>query len=84
MQPLFSNALSKAGENHIKPPDPRRATPGCPALKKLGRRAGSLVALGRSALQTIFAAANPPQISPFLSQLLSPKLPLNSLKSPAH
>jgi hypothetical protein len=94
MQPLFSNALSKAGENRVKPPDPRRAKPGCPAplgcrtpgangfragsprrpipIKKHGRLAGSLFALGRSALRTIFAAANPPQIGPFRSQLLSP------------
>jgi hypothetical protein len=49
-------------------------------IKKHGRRAGSLFALGLSALRQIFAAPNPSQASPFLSQLLSPKLPLNSLK----
>jgi hypothetical protein len=44
-------------------------------LKQAWRRRG-----GRSASRTIFAAANPPQISPFLSHLLSPKLPLNSFE----
>jgi hypothetical protein len=53
-------------------------------IKKHGRRAWSLFALGLSALRKIFAAANPPQITAFLTQLLSPKLPLNSLKSLAH
>ncbi len=48
-------------------------------IKKHGRRAWSLLALGK-----FFAAANPPQITAFLTQLLSPKLPLNSLKSLAH
>jgi hypothetical protein len=31
MQPLFANALSKAGENPSKPADPRRATLARPA-----------------------------------------------------
>jgi hypothetical protein len=53
-------------------------------IKTHGRRAWSLFALGLSVLRKIFAAANPPQVSAFLSQLLSPKLPLNSLKSLAH
>ena len=53
-------------------------------IKKHGRRAWSLFALGLSALRKIFAAANPPQVSAFLSQLLSPKLPLKSLKSLVH
>jgi len=53
-------------------------------IKKHGRRAWSLFALGLSALRKIFAAANTPQINAFLSQLLSPKLPLNSLKSLVH
>ena len=58
----------------------RRSIP----IKKHGRRAWSLFALGLSALRKIFAAANPPQISAFLTQLLSPKLQLNSLKYLAH
>jgi hypothetical protein len=53
-------------------------------IKKHGRRAWSLFALGLSALRKIFAAANPPQIIAFLAQLMSPKLQLNSLKSLAH
>ncbi len=53
-------------------------------IKKHGRRAWSLFALGLSALRKIFAVANPSQVSAFLSQLLSPKLPLTSLKSLAH
>jgi hypothetical protein len=51
-------------------------------IKKHGGRAGSLFALGLSASRQIFAAANPPQASPFLSQLLS--RPLNSLKYLVH
>ncbi|MGB7044376.1 MAG: hypothetical protein WBD65_05535, partial [Methylocella sp.] len=58
----------------------RRSIP----IKKHGRRAWSLFALGLSALRKIFAAANPPHISAFLTQLLSPKLQLNSLKYLAH
>jgi len=50
-------------------------------IKKHGRRAWSLFALGLHSLRKIFAAANPHQIFVFLAQLLSPKLPLNSLKS---
>jgi hypothetical protein len=49
--------------------------------KKHGRRVWPLFALGLSALRKIEASANPPQASAFLSHLLSPKLPLNSLKS---
>jgi hypothetical protein len=56
------------GANGFRAGSPRRPIP----IKKHGRLAGSLFALGRSALRTIFAAANPPQISPFRSQLLSP------------
>jgi len=51
---------------------------------KLSRRAGSRLVLGLSASRKFLAAANPPHVSPFLSQVLSPKLPLNSLKSLAH
>jgi hypothetical protein len=40
---------------------------------KHGHRAWPLSALGLSDLRKIFGAANPPQASTFLSQLLSPK-----------
>ena len=50
-------------------------------IKKHGRRAWSLFALGIHTLRKIFAAASPDQVIVFLDQLLSPKLPLNSLKS---
>jgi hypothetical protein len=49
---------------------PRRRT--IPIIKH-GRRAWPLSALGLSALRKIFGAANPPQASTFLRQLLSPK-----------
>ncbi|MGB6175232.1 MAG: hypothetical protein WBF43_02580 [Methylocella sp.] len=52
-------------------------------IKKHGRRAGPPFAPGLSAPRTILAAANPPQASAFPAQALSPKLPLNSLKSRA-
>ncbi|MGB6325236.1 MAG: hypothetical protein WBG11_05530 [Methylocella sp.] len=52
-------------------------------IKKRGRRAGSPFVPGLSASRTILAAANPSQASAFPAQLLSPKLPLNSLKSRA-
>jgi hypothetical protein len=50
-------------------------------IKKHGRKAFSLFALGLHALRKIFAAAYPIQVIEFLKQLLSPKLPLNPLKS---
>ncbi len=43
-------------------------------VKKHGRRACSLFALGLHTLRKIFVAANPAQIIAFLGQLLSPKL----------
>jgi hypothetical protein len=51
------------------------------AIKKHGRRAWSLFALGLYMLRKIFAAANPDQIIAFLAQLLSPKLPVKPLRS---
>jgi hypothetical protein len=63
-------AVALSVKTGVAPP-PRRPDP----IKKHGRRAGSLFALGLSALRQIFAAANPPQASAFLRQLLSPKLP---------
>ena len=50
-------------------------------IKKHGRKACSLFALGIHSLRKIFAAASPDQVFVFLDQLLSQKLPLNSLKS---
>lgn len=52
-------------------------------IKKHGRRAWSLFALGLGALRKIAASASPLQIIVFLQRLLSPKLPLNQLKSMA-
>jgi Transposase DDE domain len=49
-------------------------------VKKHGRRAWSLFALGLNTLRKIFVAANPDQIIAFLAQLLSPKLPIKSLR----
>jgi hypothetical protein len=48
-------------------------------IKKHGRKAWSLFALGLHGLRKIFAAADLPQIIVFLKQLLSPKLPLKPL-----
>ena len=50
-------------------------------VKKHGRRAWSLFALGLYTLRKIFAAASPAQIIAFLDQLLSPKIPFKSLRS---
>ena len=49
-------------------------------IKKHGRRAWSLFALGLNTLRKIFVAATPDQIIAFLGQLLSPKLPIKSLR----
>ena len=49
-------------------------------VKKHGRRAWSLFALGLHTLRKIFAAPNPAQIIVFLGQLLSPKLPVKPLR----
>jgi len=49
-------------------------------IKKHGRRAWSLFALGLGALHKIAASANPAEIISFLQQLLSSKLPTNQLK----
>jgi hypothetical protein len=51
------------------------------AIKKHGRRAVSLFALGLGALRKIFAVGMPEQVIVFLNQLLSPKIPLKPLKS---
>ena len=48
-------------------------------VKKHGRPAWSLFALGLNTLRKIFVAATPDQIIAFLGQLLSPKLPIKSL-----
>jgi hypothetical protein len=48
-------------------------------IKKHGRRARSLFALGLHTLRKIFVAASPDQIIEFLGQLLSPKLPVKPL-----
>lgn len=53
-------------------------------LKKHGRKAWSLFALGLHSLRKIFAGATRSQIIAFLKQLLSPILPINPLKSMAH
>jgi hypothetical protein len=50
-------------------------------IKKHGRRAWSLFALGLHTLRKIFVAASPDQIIAFLAQLLSPKLPIKPLRS---
>ncbi|MGH9807284.1 MAG: IS4 family transposase [Terriglobia bacterium] len=50
-------------------------------IKKHGRRAWSLFALGLNMLRKIFVAANPVQIIAFLKALLSPKLPIKPLRS---
>jgi Transposase DDE domain len=50
-------------------------------IKKHGRRAWSLFALGLNTLRKIFAAATTDQIIAFLAQLLSPKLPVKPLLS---
>jgi len=50
-------------------------------VKKHGRRAWSLFALGLHTLRKIFAAASPAQVIAFLDQLLSPKLPIKLLLS---
>jgi hypothetical protein len=52
-------------------------------IKKHGRRAWSLFALGLATLRKIAASAKPPQVIAFLRELLSPKLPVNQLKSMA-
>ncbi|MFP4004929.1 MAG: transposase [Alphaproteobacteria bacterium] len=49
-------------------------------VKKHGRRAVSLFALGLATLRKILAAAKPDQLIAFLALLLSPKLPLKPLK----
>ncbi len=50
-------------------------------LKKHGRKAWSIFALGLNTLRKITAAANPHQIIPFLEKLFSPKMPDRLLKS---
>ena len=50
-------------------------------VKKHGRRAWSLFALGLHSLRKICATASDNQILVFLKQLLAPKSPINSLKS---
>jgi len=50
-------------------------------IKKHGRRAWSLFALGLHTLRKILGAASPVQIIAFLQQLLSPKLPIKPLVS---
>jgi hypothetical protein len=50
-------------------------------VKKHGRRAWSLFALGLYTLRKIFVAANPAQVIAFLGQLLSPNLPIKPLRS---
>lgn len=52
-------------------------------VKKHGRKALSLFALGLHTLRKIFAVSSLGQIIVFLRQLLSPKLPLDPLKSMA-
>lgn len=52
-------------------------------IKKHGRRAWSLFALGVATLHKIAASAKPAQIIVFLRQLMSSKLPVNELKSMA-
>ena len=50
-------------------------------IKKHGRRAWSLFALGLNTLRKIFVAASPDQIIAFLNQILSPKLPVKPLRA---
>jgi len=50
-------------------------------IKKHGRRAWSLFALGLQTLRKIFVAASAGQIIKFLDQLLSPKLPVKAMRS---
>ena len=50
-------------------------------IKKHGRRAWSLFALGLHTLRKIFVAASPHQIIIFLDQLLSPKLPIKPMRT---
>ena len=50
-------------------------------IKKHGRRAWSLFALGLHTLRKIFVAASPDQIIAFLGLLLSPKLPIKPMRS---
>jgi hypothetical protein len=50
-------------------------------IKKHGRRACSLFALGLHTLRKIFVAASPDQIIAFLGILLSPKLPIKPMRS---
>ena len=50
-------------------------------IKKHGRPAWSMFALGLNTLRKIFVAASHDQIIAFLAQLLSPKLPVNPLLS---
>jgi hypothetical protein len=50
-------------------------------VKKHGRRAWSLFALGLLTLRKIFAVSSPAQVLVFLQQLLSPNLSPNPLKS---
>jgi len=49
-------------------------------IKKHGRKAWSLFALGVGALRKVQASANPTRIIVFLQQLMSAKLPVNQLK----
>lgn len=50
-------------------------------IKKHGRRACSLFALGLHTLRKIFVAASSDQIIVFLDQILSPKLPIKSMQT---
>jgi len=50
-------------------------------IKKHGRRARSLFALGLHTQRKIFIAASPAQVIAFLDQLFSPKLPIKALLS---
>jgi len=50
-------------------------------IKKHGRKAVSLFALGLAAVRKIFAAGMPEQVIAFLKQLLSSRIPLKPLKS---
>jgi hypothetical protein len=50
-------------------------------IKKHGRRAWSLFALGLNTLRKIFVAASAVQIIEFLDQLFSPKLPVKAMRS---
>lgn len=49
-------------------------------LKKHGRKAWSLFALGLCTLRKMISAAHPDQVIEFLNQLYSSKLQTNSLK----